>query len=94
MECVDVSDDLTFGDIEANAGPRAKLLDYVQKGYHVLYGVCGECAIVSVPFASKFEPTKRNFKSLIYGSELAEKRFDHEVEKKRRQGGRLEGSPV
>ena len=27
LECVDVSGDLTFGDIEINARPRAKLVD-------------------------------------------------------------------
>jgi hypothetical protein len=27
LECVDASGDLTFGDIEVNARPRAKLMD-------------------------------------------------------------------
>ena len=38
-EFVGVSSDLIFGDIEANAWTRAKLLDYVQERDHVLIKV-------------------------------------------------------
>ena len=54
LEFVNVSGDLTFGDIEVNAGPRTKLWDYVQERDYVLNGVGDECAVVTVPLASQF----------------------------------------
>ena len=50
LERVNVSDNLIFGYIEVNAIPREKLLDYAREGYHILYGVRDECAVIGVPF--------------------------------------------
>ena len=68
LECVNVSDNLTFGDIEVNAGPIAKLMDYVHEVYHILYGACDECAVVIVPFIGQLEATRDNFVALVHGS--------------------------
>ena len=42
LDCVDIRRDLTFGDMQVDATHRAKLLDYFQKRYHVLYIACDE----------------------------------------------------
>jgi hypothetical protein len=92
LECVDVSDNFTFGDFEVNARPGAKLLDYIQEGYHIFYGVCGECIVINVPFVGQFEATRGNGIAIICGHEPTDQRFDHEVKNKGGQGGALEGS--
>ena len=73
MKLVDVSGNLTFGDIEMNVWPRAKLLDYVQERYHILYGVCHEFDVVSVTFTSQFEATRGNFVALVRGRKPSDK---------------------
>jgi hypothetical protein len=37
LERVGLSGHLTFGDIEVNARPKAKLLDYVEERYRILH---------------------------------------------------------
>jgi len=49
---VDVSSDLTFGNIEINACPRIKLLDDVQERDHILNRVNEVGAVTGVPLAS------------------------------------------
>jgi len=66
LECVDVRRDLTFGDIQVYVRPRAELLDYVQKGYHILYGVCDECALFCLQFAGHFETTRGDGVTLVH----------------------------
>ena len=72
LECVDVRRNLTFGDIRVYAIPRADLLDYFHKGYHILYGIDDECAVVRVPFASQFETTRGDVVILVHGREQAD----------------------
>ena len=93
LERVDVSGNLTFGDIEVNVGPRAKMLGYAHEGYHILYGVCDECVIITVPFTDQLKATRGNIVALVCGHEPADERFDHEVKKKGGQRVTLEGSP-
>ena len=80
-EFVDISSYLTFGDIEGNARPRTKVLDYIQNIENVFNGVGDEGAVISVPLASLFEGTRGDVVSLSRGGELVNKRFDHKVEK-------------
>ena len=68
---MNVSGDLTFGDIEMYARPRAKLSDYVRKGWHILYGVCDKCAIVGILFTGQYEATRGDVVAFLRGRELA-----------------------
>jgi hypothetical protein len=74
---VDISYNLTFGDIEVNTGLRAKLFDYVQEGYYILRGVYDECAAVCLPFTGQFEATRGLFVALVRVIEPVNTRFDH-----------------
>jgi len=51
LQCVDVSTDLTFGNIEMYACHRTLFLDDVQLGDYVLNGVGDEGAVIRVPLA-------------------------------------------
>ncbi len=78
---MDVSSDLTFGDIEMNACPRTKLLDYAQEGDHILDIIGDEGAVIRIPPACQYETTRGNVVSLARGGEPSNERFNHKIEK-------------
>ena len=43
---------------ELDAGPCAKLFDYIEQGAHVGDGIGNQCAIVHIPFAGEAETTR------------------------------------
>ena len=72
MKCLNISGNLIYCDIELNLGPRAKLMDYVQKGHIIRHVVRDECAVMSVPLTGKFEATRGDVVGLVHGREPAD----------------------